>query len=327
MQGALAGLSKWMPVASRKCGKVKLKSLFMPRPAPKNPSGADGFIIVAVLWILAALAALAAVYAVYVGNTAIAARVYDSRLQSEALIAASLELTAYQLTGFDDASRPTSGNFDFPMGHSQVRVEFRSEGARIDLNLAPKELLSGLCRVLDAKPEDADSYADRIIAWRTKPPPGSRNPEADAYKDAGLSYGPRQAPFQNAAELRLVRDLPAALVDAALPFVTVFNGRAEIDVNVAARQVVAALPGMNPNLVDAIINQRDPKNPQAVLRLLGAASASVAVGGRKAARAAVHITLDSGRQVNADVVLLMTENNSPDPYRILAWHDDFDGPA
>jgi general secretion pathway protein K len=206
-------------------------------------------------------------------------------------------------------------------------VAFRSEGARIDLNLAPKALLSGLCVVLGAKPEDADSYADRIDAWRTKPGPGTQNPEAGAYKSAGLNYGPRQAPFQNAAELRLVRDLPAALVDAALPFVTVFNGRAEIDVNVAEPEVVRALPRINPNVVEDILKRRDPQNPQAVLSLLGAAGSSVAVGGRKATRAAVHITLDTGRQVNADAVLLITENNSLEPYRILAWHDDFDGPV
>ena len=298
----------------------------MLRPELKYATGADGFIIVAVLWILAALAVLASVYAEYAANTAMAARVYDSRLETEALIAAALELTAYRLIGFEDASRPTSGAFDFQLGRSHVGVAFRSEGARIDLNLAPKALLSGLCVVLGAKHEDADSYADRIVAWRTKPPPGNQDLEAEAYKSAGLNYGPRQAPFQNAAELRLVRGLPAALVDNALAFVTVFNGRAEIDVNVAAREVVAALPSMNLNLADDILKRLDPQNPQAVLRLLGAAASSVAVGGRKATRVTVQLTLDTGRQVNAVVVLLSSGNTSPEPYRVLAWHDDFDGP-
>jgi general secretion pathway protein K len=299
----------------------------MRQPELTATSAADGFIIVAVLWILAALAALASVYAVYVANTAVAARVYDSRLQTEALIGASLDLTAYRLIGFDDTSRPSSGAFDFQLGRSHVSVAFRSEGARIDLNLAPKPLLAGLCVVLGAKPVDANSYADRIIAWRTKAPPGNQNPEADAYKDAGLNYGPRQAPFQNAAELRLVRDLPAALVDLALPFVTVFNGRAEIDANEAAPEVIAALPNLNSNMVDEILKERDPQNPQKVLSLLGTAASSVAVGGRKATRATVHITLDTGRKVNADAVLLISDNNSPEPYRILAWRDDFDGPV
>src|SRR4051794_26626316 len=143
-------------LASRICGKMKLKCLFMPLSKLKNTTAADGFIIVAVLWILAALAALASVFAVYVANTAMAARVYDSRLQTEVLIAAGLELTAYRLIGFEDASRPTSGAFDFQMGRSHVGVGFRSEGARIDLNFAPKALLSRLCVVLGAKPDEAD---------------------------------------------------------------------------------------------------------------------------------------------------------------------------
>lgn len=298
---------------------------FMRRLELKAALGADGFILVTVLWILAALAALASVYAVYIANTAISARAYDHRLQTEALVTAGLELTAYRLIGFDDNTRPSSGAFNFQIGGSDIGVEFHSEGARIDLNLAPKPLLSGLLAALGAKPNDAESFADHIIAWRTKPPPGGANPEADAYRDASLDYRPRQAPFQSAAELRLVRGLPAALVDAALPFVTVFNGRAEIDINEAAPEVIAALPHMNPGTVADILKRRDPQNPQAVLGLLGEARASVALGGRKAIRAAVHVTLGTGRKVNADVVILIMETGQ-DPYYVLAWSDDFDGP-
>ncbi len=287
--------------------------------------GSDGFILVVVLWILAALAALASTYAVYLANTAAATRSYDDRIQARALITSGLELTAYRLIGFDDASRPTSGAFGFEIGSSRVDVEFHSEGARIDLNLAPKPLLTSLFAVLGVAPEDAGAYADRIIAWRTKPPPGVQNAEAEAYRDAGLSYAPRQAPFQNVAELRLVRGMPSELVDAAVPFVTIFNGRAQIDVNEAPPQVVYALPGINPDAAEQILKQRDPRNPQAVLRLLGPAQSSVAIGGRRATRASVHVGLDTGRKVNADVVLLITDNN-PEPYRILAWRDDFDGP-
>jgi len=309
-----------------KLRKAKLKRLFMRRPERKAAPGADGFIIVAVLWILAALAALASVYAVYIANTAMSARMYDQRLQSQALATAGLELTAYRLIGFDDVSRPSSGAFEFQIGGAKISVEFHSEGARIDLNLAPKPLLSGLFVALGEKPADADTFADRIIGWRTKPPPGNKNPEADAYRDAGLQYKPRQAPFQNAAELRLVAGMPAALVDAALPFVTIFNGRAEIDINEAAPEVIAALPNMNPDTISDILKRRDPQNPQAVLSLLGAARANVAIGGRKAVRAAMQMTLETGRKVKADVVLLIMENGK-DPYRVLAWHDDFDGPV
>ena len=41
----------------------------------------EGFIVVAVLWILAALATLAAAYAIYVANTVSGARVHDDRIR------------------------------------------------------------------------------------------------------------------------------------------------------------------------------------------------------------------------------------------------------
>ncbi len=50
-------------------------------------------------------------------------------------------------------------------------AEFRSEAARIDLNSAPKELLAGLFVGLGAPRPAADSYADRIIGWRSPPAP------------------------------------------------------------------------------------------------------------------------------------------------------------
>ncbi|HET6379092.1 MAG TPA: type II secretion system protein GspK [Methylocella sp.] len=289
-----------------------------------RPRGNSGFILVTVLWIFAALAALASLYAVYLGNTAAAARSYDARLQLRGLVTAGVELTAYQLIGYDDASRPTSGAFDFRLGRSQVHAEYRSEGARIDLNAAPKALLAGLFTVLGAKPDEANSFADRIVAWRSKAADGRQRPEAEAYRAAGLPYGPREAPFLNTAELRLVLGLPPALVNAALPFLTIYNGRAEIDPNEAPPQVVAAVPKMNPGLMSDILRLRDPRKPQAVMGLLGEARASFAVGARKATRVLLHIILDTGRPVDADVVFVIADN-SPDPYRIAAWHDTLDG--
>ena len=82
---------------------------------------------------------------------------------------------------------------------------------------------------------------------------------------------------------------------------------------------------MTPEKVSEIMSRRDPRNPQIVLSLLGEARANVAVGGRKALRVAVHPTLDSGRKVNAEVVILI-EGNGKEPYRVLSWQDDFDGP-
>ena len=153
---------------------------------PIRTSARDGFIIVAVLWILAALAALATIYSIYIKNSALAVSVMDDELQAEALVSASLELTAYQLAVPNEAQRgtdtqratnsqrppdaqratepqrPTRGRFGFRLGRANVLVNFTSEAARIDLNAAPKALIAGLFATLGASGDDAGRYADRV---------------------------------------------------------------------------------------------------------------------------------------------------------------------
>jgi general secretion pathway protein K len=290
--------------------------------------GRDGFIVVAVLWILAALATLASIYAVYVINTATAMGVNSERLQAEALMTAALELTTYRLTSTDADNRPSRGDFVFRLGRAAVAVEFRSEATRIDLNRASKELLAGLFASLGAPRSDADYYAQRIIGWRTAQDPDQRNEEAAAYRTAGLPYGPRQAPFAHVRELSLVLGLPPFLVERALPFVTVFNGRAEVNIVAAAPEVVAAVPGMTPERLYALLSQvgSGPQNAQFLQRLVGDQSGITLEAG-KTARVAVRMDFANGHRVRGEAVILLGGSEAGEPFRVLSWRDDFDGPS
>ena len=69
-------------------------------------SSEQGVVIVAVLWILMALSALAVIFSLYLSASAQALAVNDSVLKTEALVSASLELTAYQLALAGDKERP-----------------------------------------------------------------------------------------------------------------------------------------------------------------------------------------------------------------------------
>ena len=122
-----------------------------------------GFVIIAVLWILAALAALATIFSVYLSNSAWALAVNDSGLKAEALVSASLELTTYQLLLAGDKARPARGSFRFRLDNADVLVSFTSEAARIDLNFASKEMLANLFAVLGADQQAAKEYADRTV--------------------------------------------------------------------------------------------------------------------------------------------------------------------
>ena len=282
-----------------------------------------GFILVAALWILGALAALTVVFSLYLSNSARALRLEDEAVQSEALISAAIELTAYRLLLGKDDERPAQGTFRLRLGNDDLEVSFLTEAARIDLNKAPKEMIASLFTILGANGEAADEYAARVVAWRSKPggTAGAQSEEA-LYAAAGRGYPPRLAPFVHVDELALVLELPPGLVDRALPFVTVFSGAAGVDVLDAAPEVVAALPGMTPLVLKDFLASRArlPRETAVIAQALGPASASAAVPKNKAWRARIVARSATARRSGSTVVIAAGGENGP--YRVLSRQDD-----
>ena len=300
----------------------------MMRKAPRAVATSEhGFVLVAVLWILAALAALATIFSIYLSNSAQALAVNDAGLQTEALVSGSLELAAYQLSLAGDSARPMQGSFHYRLDSADITVSFVSEAARVDLNAASKELLANLFVGLGAGPEDAGQFADRIIGWRTPPKADSAENEVSLYRAAGLTYPPRQAPFAHVNELALVVGLPPELIDRALPFVTVFSGLPKINVLVAAPEVIAALPGMTPSGLKEFLKERPalPRDMAAIATVLGPAQANATVEKSDFYRILTTVKFDSGRQTSSEVVIGL--GGEEDPYRVLSWQDEVEPAA
>jgi general secretion pathway protein K len=273
-----------------------------------------------VLWILGALATLAAIYSIYVRNTTMAVAITDDTVVAEGLVAAGVELAAYRIVSVPKEVRPASGQLALRIGTANVTAAFRAETARIDLNAAPKELLAALFAVLGARPDDAGQYAERIIGWRTTPSTNAQDREASLYRQAGFDYSPRGAPFAHVAELWLVLGLPPALVARALPHLTVYSGRPEINVRVAAAEVSAAVAGSSPERPDRDLPQRAATGQNG-----RAAPTGTTLEAGDTARVTVRVGLDDGRRFAAEVVILVRDFGE-DPFRVLSWHD-IDAPA
>ena len=300
----------------------------MTRTNVNAASAERGFVIVAVLWILMALSTLAAIFSVYLSGSARALAVDDASLRIEALVSAGVELTAYQLALAGEKARPTHGSFHFRMDDADVRITYASEAARIDLNFAPKELLAGLFAGLGANKAAASEDADRIVGWRTRPVPGAANGEEALYAAAGLGYSPRQSLFTHVNELALVVGLPPALVDRALPFVTVFNGSSTVDTAIAAPEVIAAMPDRGPDNLQTTDLQKalgdTPASPNGTASTAPDAPAA-ANGGATAPkspcyRIATAISFGNGRRTGSEVVIAL--GDKVEPYRVLSWQDD-----
>jgi general secretion pathway protein K len=293
------------------------------RPVPDRTSlpSEQGFVIVAVLWLVAALAALAMIFSAYLSNSARALALNDTALEAEALVSAGVELTAYQLRLAEEDARPAQGSFQTRLNGAELSVSFVSEAARIDLNAAPKELLSGLMAVLGASTEDAEQFADRIVGWRTRAAPEASGREDALYLAAGRTYLPRQAPFAHVNELGLVLGLPPALVARALPFVTVFSGASGVDVLNAEPEVIAALPGMTPLLLRQFLSDRGSlaNDPTAIATALGGAKGATKQKSQ-AYRLKIRVRFANGRQTAAEVVISLRAEE--DPYQVLSWQNE-----
>lgn len=308
------------------------------QPEQAARSSEAGFIIITVLWILMALAALATIFSVYLSNSARALGATDISIERDALVSASLELTAYQLLRADEKDRPSQGSFSFRLDNADALVTFTSEAARVDLNLAPKEMLAGLFEVLGAEQTAAGDLADRVVGWRTKSKPNTANDESALYLAAGLNYTPRGAPFAHVNELSLVLGATPAVVERVLPFVTIFSKSADIDVLAAPPEVVAALPGMTPEALNDFLKQRSslPHDQKAIAAALGPAKAAATLPDNKTYRVRTMLRFDNGRQVASEAVIVLAgvggknsaknvqsavKPDGKDAYSILFWRD------
>jgi general secretion pathway protein K len=255
----------------------------------------DGFILIAVLWILAALAGLVGMYSAYVSMTARSSAIFAEHLRTEEAIYAAVELTAFRLSAAD-STLPIRGEFALQLGDAAVSVAYAPETARIDLNQASKETLVRLFASLGAKAEDARYYADRVIGWRAVGEAG-QSAEAFAYVSAGLAYPPREGPFQSVEELWNVMALPGWLVEQALPFVTIF-GDADAGLQPeSSRPAGTAPPASN------------------------TAAARLAAGEPTPVRLGVRVTR-AGLPAQAAEVVIVTRRDGDEPYDVLSWRAD-----
>jgi general secretion pathway protein K len=319
--------------------------------APKSATRTEaGFVLVAVLWILAALATLASIYSSYTVNTAAASRVPDDLVQAEASIRAGVEMAVFRQLAVPEKARLARGGFDLRVGRTGVAVRFRSEAARIDLNAAPADLLAGLFTAVGVDSSRAETFAERVVGWRTKAAASAdanvagadgkdekASKEDQLYSEQHMPYPPRHAPFDNTLELSLLPGVSLAVVERVLPFVTVFSGHPEVDVSSADPTVLSAFPEMTPQILGAVLNARvsDTGDGRALLELLGPAKARATTGPSKAFRASIAVEFDNGRRVHAEVVFRLKDQGGKDqgakdqgdePYDLLYWRDDFDGP-
>ena len=216
-------------------------------------------------------------------------------LSAEGLVAAGVELAAYRIVSVPKEARPASGQFALRIGKANVaaalpgrdrahRSQCRAQGTAgrpVRRARCTARRRRTICRAHHRVAHDASDQ-------------DAQDREASLYRQAGLNYGPRGAPFAHVAELWLVLGLPPALVERALPHLTVYSGRARDQCSRCCRlKCIAALPG----IVARTAGSRSPAT-RGGGRTDGATRlpAGTTMEAGDAARVTVRVDFDNGRR-------------------------------
>jgi general secretion pathway protein K len=264
----------------------------------------SGMVLVAVLWSIALLSALAMAASVTFRGFAGVMVVERNRLQADALLTAGLETAAGIIDTLGDtplAEIETS----VTLGTGAVRLRLNDEGGRIDIGRAPLELIASMLRSVGAPQAAADDLARRIVERRK-----SGRPAGTATTAA--------APFSDLAQLALIPGMSPDWLAALAPLATVFGGDT-VNPLTAPPGVIAALPGLDADRIDAFLKaRRGGANADALVQMIAPAQRYLSVRPQRVASVELNARLASGFASAARAVIVVLPQDSQ-PYRVLIW--------
>ena len=158
---------------------------------------------------------------------------------------------------FKDIKVGDAGTFtvSYPFYDKRVFYGFQDEERRVNINNAPKEVISGLISYLDPANANAGEIAANIEDWRDAD--ATRADGSPEYNYAAEGYPRKDALFDSIDEVLLVRGVDQGLFEKIKGYITVYPvaSSAKINVNTASLPVLVAL-GFSEDDAGAIISRR-----------------------------------------------------------------------
>lgn len=283
--------------------------------------GRDGFILVAVLGVMALIAALIGAVSLLVRSAVDGAGAGSDDLAFAGLTRAGVELAGHQLYGLKVPFDAIDGQ-QVRLDAGLVTLLVTDEGGRIDLNGASPALLAGLVRSAGLSALQPASFAARVVDWRDENNERSLGgAEAADYAVAGLDHRPQNDAFRVVGDLQWLLGLRPGQAAALARLATVHNPEGKVNVLSASREVLLALPDITPPMVDRILTmRRTPTGSLAgdVMALLGGQRDVVKVEPGPSYRIRVEARLDAARAKSVEVVLTASRSDAA-LYHVLEW--------
>jgi general secretion pathway protein K len=272
-----------------------------------------GAVLMTVLWSISLLAALAMAASVTFRGFAGVMGVDRNRVERDALITAGLEIAAGTILDLGKTTPLRDLERTVALSTGSVNVRLSDEGGRIDIAKAPAELLAAMLRSAGAPPATAESVAKAIVEQRGNPPrtAAERRPPVLATTHEQALSGIGQ-----------IAGMRAQWLAAIAPLTTIY-GSETVNLLTAPRGVIAALPGVDANRLEAFLAERRvaPSDANRLTQMLGPAQAYVSAKPQRIAAVELRATLADSRSntiAGARAVIAVLPQDS-EPYRVLMF--------
>ena len=154
-------------------------------------------------------------------------------------------------------------SYDIGVGSGGARVRVIDDGGKISLNGltdASGIVLKNLLINQGVPPENADVIVDSILDWKDGDDLHRLNgAESDYYLSLPNPYKARDADFETLEELVLVRGMTPEILygngrtKGIIHFLTIYGNARQVNINAAPKEVLAALPGMDGEMVERLM--------------------------------------------------------------------------
>ncbi|MBN1547722.1 MAG: general secretion pathway protein GspK [Syntrophaceae bacterium] len=248
------------------------------RIAEKSNGTQKGMALLVVLWVMAILTIMVLSLSLLTRSNTFGAFVFKKGLEEQFLAEAGIErgitemayylVNASQVPMFEDKK---SWKFDGTLHSGRLangvyEIRIQDESGKIALNGlsdASGIVLKNLLLRLKSTPEEADTIVDSILDWKDPDDLHRLNgAENDYYQSLTKPYPCKDGTFESLEELLLVKGITPEILygtgerKGLIQFLTLHNRFNRINLNVAPRELLAALPGVSDVMADNIVDFR-----------------------------------------------------------------------
>ena len=213
--------------------------------------------------------------------------------------------------------------YEIVAADAKIRIRLLSETGKIDINKADQAALQSLMTFAPVDSDQQSKLVNAILDWRDADDlVHIDGAEKEEYLEAGLKYEPRNKPFESTEELQLILGMNKSVLAWLDPLVTVYSKQPHVNYQVATKQILQTIPGLDEGIVDSYVVMRldSAKNNLPVPPF------PVSTGGMNNASGQDNIlTLVSeaitndGSKASLSVVIKKSDNNETTPFQILKW--------